>query len=169
MDQALAETVRRLRLVVFDFDGVFTDNTVYVFEDGREAVRCWRGDGLGVARLMEKGIDCMILSTETNPVVTARARKLGMACIQGQPDKRRALETILAEKGLAPDQAAFLGNDVNDAGCLDLVGLAMVVADAHGDVAGLADLRTEAAGGRGAVREVCDLIAGVLDGAGAAP
>ncbi len=162
MDPALAEIIRGIRLVVFDFDGVFTDNTVYVFEDGREAVRCWRGDGLGLARMKDLGIDCMILSTEVNPVVSARARKLGLACVQGQPDKLAALKDILAQKVLAPGQAAYVGNDINDAGCLELVGLPAVVGDADAEILGLARYRTEAPGGRGAVREVCDLFQRIL-------
>ncbi len=163
LDQDLAAAIRDVRLMVFDFDGVFTDNTVYVFEDGREAVRCWRGDGLGLSRIKDLGIDCMILSTEVNPVVTARAKKLGLPCVQGQPDKAAALKDILAEKSLAPDQVAYVGNDINDTGCLELAGLPMVVADAHADVLALGRYRTVAVGGHGAVREICDLFAGVLD------
>lgn len=157
LDSELATAIRRTRLVVFDFDGVFTDNTVYVFEDGREAVRCWRGDGIGLSRMKNLGIDCMILSTEVNPVVTARARKLAIACIQGQTDKRAALDLILAEKSLSFEQVAYLGNDINDLDCLAAVGLPMVVADAHADIADVARYRTQAPGGHGAVREVCDL------------
>ena len=163
MDDTLAAAWRRVRLVVFDFDGVFTDNTVYVFEDGREAVRCWRGDGVGLARLAGLGVEAMILSSEPNPVVAARARKLGIPCLHGKADKRAALEAILAEKGLRPEQAAYVGNDVGDGACLSLVGLPVAVADAHDDVVGLAAYRTVKAGGRGAVREVCDLLARVLE------
>jgi YrbI family 3-deoxy-D-manno-octulosonate 8-phosphate phosphatase len=161
-DAVLAAAVGRVRLVVFDFDGVFTDNTVYVFEDGREAVRCWRSDGLGLAKLARLGVEAMILSTETNPVVAARADKLGLPCIHGVADKATALEGLLADKGVAAEEAAYVGNDINDAGCLRRVGLPITVADAHPDVAGLAAYRTAAAGGRGAVREVCDLFERLL-------
>ena len=97
-----AELLQRLRTVagvVFDFDGVFTDNTVWVSEEGIESVRCWRSDGLGLRFLERLGVDAMILSTEENVVVTARSRKLKIRCIQGCPDKRVRLEELLVEEG----------------------------------------------------------------------
>src|SRR5258706_14480 len=90
MTRDLVSAFARVRLVVFDFDGVFTDNTVYVSQDGVESVRCWRSDGLGITRLKQAGVDTAIVSTETNPVVGARGRKLGMRCIQGCEDKLMA-------------------------------------------------------------------------------
>ena len=160
----LETLVRRLRLVVFDFDGVFTDNAVFVFEDGREAVRCWRGDGLGLRLLQRFGIETCILSTETNPVVTRRAEKLGLRSIQGVTDKLAALKTLAGEGGIGLNEVAFVGNDVNDADCLAAVGLPIVVADAHPAVKPLACYRTTRRGGYGAVREVCDLIDRILSG-----
>ncbi len=154
--------IRNIRLVAFDFDGVFTDNSVYVFEDGREAVRCFRSDGIGLSKLKRLGIETVIISTETNPVVVARAGKLGIPCLHAIEDKRAALNGILLEKGLALEQVAFVGNDVNDLPCLTCVGLPIVVRDAHADVLGAALHRTMAVGGRGAVREVCDLFESVL-------
>ncbi len=159
----LASLVRGIRLVAFDFDGVFTDNLVYVFEDGREAVRCSRADGIGLAKLKSLDIYTIIISTETNPVISARARKLNIPCIQSCADKRSALEGILHEQGLSPEQAAFVGNDVNDLPCLTFVGLPIVVADAHPDVVPYALYRTLRPGGHGAAREVCDLIAGLRE------
>lgn len=148
----------RVRLVVFDFDGVFTDNTVSVSQDGVESVRCWRGDGLGIAKLKQAGIDTVIVSKETNPVVSVRSRKLAMRCVQGCDDKLSAVRTLAAEFGVALEDVAFVGNDINDLACLDAVGLPIVVQDAHHDVLGAAVYRTTAPGGRGAVREVCDRI-----------
>ena len=156
--RSLADRLRRVRLLALDFDGVFTDNTVYVFQDGREAVRCWRSDGLGLALLGGVGVEAVIISTEVNPVVSARARKLRLRCVQGCHDKLGALEAILRKRKLSPGQVAFVGNDINDAPCLKRVGLPIVVRDAHPDVIGLAAYRTRARGGFGAVREVCDLI-----------
>lgn len=158
----LATLIRPIRLLVFDFDGVFTDNTVFVFEDGREAVRCWRSDGLGLAKLRQRGLRMMVLSTEVNPVVAARCKKLRLDCVQGCDDKAAELSRIIMAAGLEPTQVAYLGNDINDAGCLSLVGLPMVVADAHPDVVPLARLQTVIGGGRGAVREICDLFHKVL-------
>jgi 3-deoxy-D-manno-octulosonate 8-phosphate phosphatase (KDO 8-P phosphatase) len=161
-DPVLQDCIRAIRLVVFDFDGVFTDNSVYVLQDGSEAVRCFRGDGLGLRKLERAGVEAMILSTETNPVVSARSRKLGIACIHGCDDKRSALERIASEKGFALEQVAFVGNDINDLNCLASVGLPIVVADAHPDVVPHARYRTALPGGHGAVREICDLFERVL-------
>jgi YrbI family 3-deoxy-D-manno-octulosonate 8-phosphate phosphatase len=156
---ALEAVILGVRLVVFDFDGVFTDNTVYVTQDGAETVRCWRSDGLGLRRLERAGLEAMILSTETNPVVSARARKLAVACRQGLSDKAAVLRGEIDRRGLSPGQVAYLGNDVNDLACLRLVGLPAAVADAHADILDAVRYRTRVAGGFGAVREFCDLIA----------
>jgi YrbI family 3-deoxy-D-manno-octulosonate 8-phosphate phosphatase len=161
---ALAERLRAVRLIVFDFDGVFTDNMVYVFEDGREAVRCTRADGIGLEKLRRLGLPAMILSTETNPVVTARSRKLKVRCIQGCADKRLALDAVAAEMEIPLEQVAYVGNDINDLCCLECVGLPIVVRDAHPDVLPYGRYRTHAPGGHGAVREVCDLFARALEG-----
>ncbi len=159
---ALEERIRAIRLVAFDFDGVFTDNTVYVLRDGSEMVRCFRGDGLGLRKLEQAGIETVIISTETDPVVSARSRKLGIRCIQGCEDKKGALETIVKEMGISMAQVAFLGNDINDLSCLTSVGLPMVVQDAHPDVLPHARYQTIRQGGHGAVREICDLFERLL-------
>jgi len=151
------EMIRRIRLVAFDFDGVFTDNMVYVFEDGREAVRCFRGDGIGLHKLKKFGIETIIISTEANPVVSARARKLKIRCIQDCQDKRAVLEDIAREKNITLSEVAFVGNDINDLPCLECVALPIVVQDAHQDVVSTARYQTKNPGGHGAVREVCDL------------
>jgi 3-deoxy-D-manno-octulosonate 8-phosphate phosphatase (KDO 8-P phosphatase) len=152
--------LRRLRLVVFDFDGVFTDNAVWVFEDGREAVRCTRADGIGLSRLKAAGVETAIISTETNPVVGARARKLAMRCIQSCEDKQEAVTALAASLGIALKDVAFVGNDINDLPACKVVGLAIAVADAHPDMACHTHWQTRAMGGHGAVREICDLIVG---------
>lgn len=160
--RSIEERIREIRLVVFDFDGVFTDNMVYVFEDGREAVRCFRGDGIGLQQLERLGIATLIVSTETNPVVSARSRKLGIQCVQGCKDKRAALEISVQEMGLSLAQTAFVGNDINDLSCLMCVMLPIVVQDAHPDVIPYALYQTKVRGGHGAVREICDLFERVL-------
>ena len=154
----IESALARVRLVVFDFDGVFTDNTVYVSEDGTESVRCWRSDGLGLARVRQAGVDTAVLSTEPNPVVEARSRKLSIRCIHGCDDKLAALTALAAELRIPLADVAFVGNDINDLACLSAVGLAIVVQDAHADVDAAAAFRTSARGGRGAVREVCDRV-----------
>jgi len=155
--------IRRIRLVAFDFDGVFTDNMVYVFENGSEAVRCSRSDGIGLQKLAYLGIRTVIISTEANPVVSARARKLKIDCVQNCKDKRGALEDRIAKIGISLNQVAFVGNDINDLACLTCVGLPIVVKDAHPDVIPVARYQTQNPGGHGAVREVCDLIAETLN------
>jgi 3-deoxy-D-manno-octulosonate 8-phosphate phosphatase (KDO 8-P phosphatase) len=146
----------RVRLVVFDFDGVFTDNRVLVHQDGSEAVFCSRADGLGVQLLQRAGVACVVLSTETNPVVEARCRKLDLPCVQGAWDKVAALERLLAERGVEATDVAYVGNDVNDLACLARVGVPIVVADAHPAVKAVATLVTTRRGGEGAVREICE-------------
>jgi 3-deoxy-D-manno-octulosonate 8-phosphate phosphatase (KDO 8-P phosphatase) len=153
-----------VRLLVLDFDGVLTDNTVTVTSEGIESVTCWRGDGIGLAALRRAGVDAFVLSTETDPVVGVRCRKLGIDHAQGVADKGAALVDLLAARGLTAEQVAYVGNDVNDLGCLEQVGLPIVVADAHEDVLPAAALVTRLPGGRGAVREVCDLIVRVRGG-----
>jgi YrbI family 3-deoxy-D-manno-octulosonate 8-phosphate phosphatase len=153
----LQEAIRKIRLIAFDFDGVFTDNMVYVLQDGSEAVRCNRGDGIGLQKLKELGIETVIISTESNPVVTARAQKLKIRCFQNCEDKVKTLENVALELGISLDEVAFVGNDVNDQLCLNHVGLPIVVNDAHSDVVSIARYQTINPGGYGAVREICDL------------
>lgn len=148
--------IREVRLVVFDFDGVLTDNAVYVSQEGTEFVRCWRSDGLGLQALAAIGIDLLVLSTEQNPVVSVRCAKLKLPCIQAVADKGERLAQVLAERKLDWRQVAYVGNDINDSACLRRVGLPVVVGDAHPDVLPLAKWQTEARGGYGAVREFCD-------------
>jgi YrbI family 3-deoxy-D-manno-octulosonate 8-phosphate phosphatase len=163
IDSILQEVIRKIRLVAFDFDGVFTDNMVYVLQDGSEAVRCNRSDGIGLQKLKKLGIATVIISTESNPVVSARAQKLKIRCFQNCEDKRKTLENVTQEFGLSLDEVAFVGNDVNDLPCLTHVGLPVVVQDAHADVVSLAAYRTLTRGGYGAVREICDLFERALE------
>ena len=160
----IKDIMGRIRLVAFDFDGVFTDNKVYVFEDGSEAVRCTRSDGIGLQKLKRAGIETVIISTETNPVVSARASKLKIRCVQNCQDKRAALQEIAHEKNITLDQVAFVGNDINDLACLACVALPIVVQDAHRDVLATARYQTKLPGGHGAVREICDLFEAALAG-----
>jgi len=130
---------------------------VYVLQDGSEAVRCNRSDGIGLQKLKKLGIETVIISTEANPVVSARARKLKIRCLQDCEDKRTTLESIVRESSISLDEVAFVGNDINDLECLTHVGLPIVVHDAHQDVIALARYQTKNPGGCGAVREICDL------------
>ena len=148
----------QVALVVFDFDGVMTDNTAYIDQNGVESVRVSRGDGMGIDLLRAAGVDMFVLSTEANPVVAARCRKLGLAYMHGVGKKGEALPQILSARGVGPANVVYLGNDVNDLPCFPLVGCAVVVADAHPDAAAEADIVLTSRGGHGAVRELADLV-----------
>lgn len=143
---------------MFDFDGVFTDNTVIVSQDGTESVRCWRSDGLGLSRISKLGVQSFIISTEANPVVTARARKLKLPCKQNIADKAAAILETCCELGIDPQHTMFIGNDINDIPGFKVVGIPVAVADAYPEVYPHVLFRTEKPGGFGAVREICDLI-----------
>jgi N-acylneuraminate cytidylyltransferase len=147
-----------VKAVVTDFDGVMTDNRVHVDQEGREAVVCNRADGWGISLLREAKISVACISTEANPVVSARCEKLGIPYWQGQEDKLSALQAFLDEEGIEPQDCLYVGNDTNDARCLEFVGLAVVPQDAAPVVTPLADWQTEAAGGDGVLREIASLI-----------
>jgi YrbI family 3-deoxy-D-manno-octulosonate 8-phosphate phosphatase len=151
-------TLAQVRFAVFDFDGVFTDNRVWTNERGEESIACWRGDALGLRRLDEVGVEYLILSTETNDAVGARARKIHAACVQAVDDKLPVLRDEAARRGVPLGETAYVGNDVNDAGCLEVVGLPVVPADAWPEVVPLARLVLTRKGGRGCVREFCDAV-----------
>jgi N-acylneuraminate cytidylyltransferase len=144
--------------VITDFDGVHTDDTVHVDSDGREFVTVSRSDGAGVAALRRAGIPVLILSRETNPVVAARARKLGVDVMHGVDDKATALAAWAANAGVPLDRLAYLGNDVNDLPAMSLVGWPVAVADANPAVLAAARFVLERRGGAGAVRELADVI-----------
>ena len=159
LSAASPDHLRAIRFVAFDFDGVFTDDAVYVSQDGSELVRCWRGDGLGLRKLDTLGIGSAILSTEANPIVGVRARKLRIRCLQGLENKFDSLVALAREAGLDLREFAFVGNDINDLLCFSAVGLPIGVPNAHEDVRGCIRYLTGTAGGYGAVREVCDAFA----------
>ena len=147
-----------VRLIAFDFDGVFTDNTVYVTQDGVESVRCWRSDGLGLSRLRSAGVQALIISTEVNPVVSARAQKLKIGCKQGIEDKAAAILATCSELDILPEQTMFVGNDINDIPAFKSIGMPVAVAVAYPEVYQYVLYRTQRPGGMGAVREICDLV-----------
>ncbi len=151
----------KVQLLVLDFDGVLTDNRVWVDQDGRELVAANRSDSLGINMLRQSGVETVVISKETNPVVAARCRKLNVPYIQGEDDKASALKNMLVERKIDAAHVVYLGNDINDLPCFPLVRWAVAVADAMPEVARQADYVLTRPGGRGAVRELCDLI---LDG-----
>lgn len=151
----LEPLLERVRLAIFDFDGVFTDNRVWVNERGEESLAFSRSDGLGLRRLDEVGVQYLILSMERNPIVAARAEKLKADCLQGIDDK---ISVVRERAGDGLADVAYVGNDINDAECLRVVGLPVVPADAWPEVKPLARWVLERPGGRGCVREFCDAV-----------
>ncbi|WP_420883398.1 cytidylyltransferase domain-containing protein [Brevibacterium koreense] len=161
--RAIASTQETAQVIdvdalVTDFDGVHTDDGAYVDEDGNEQVRIHRGDGMGVSRLVRSGLPVMILSKERNPVVTRRAEKLHVDVTQGADNKSQVLRSWIDDQGLDPARVAYVGNDINDLEAFDVVGWPIAVADAHPKVLAAARVVLDRPGGKGAVREVCDLI-----------
>jgi len=145
--------------LIMDFDGVLTDDKVYIDQNGGESVRCSRSDGYGISLLKGKSaIQPMILSRETNPVVTARARKLDIEVFQSVLNKDQAIQTLIEERNLNPSEIIYIGNDLNDLVVLPLVGYFVCPADAHPQVLRQADLVLKQVGGKGAVRELVEKI-----------
>ena len=144
--------------VVFDFDGVMTNNQVLVMQDGREAVLCSRLDGMGLHLLRKMGIKMAVISTESSSVVARRCEKLGVECIQGTWEKVPALKAWAMQHGVRLEHTVYMGNDVNDLGCLQEAGCGTVPADAVPEACNAADLILESDGGVRAVRELADLI-----------
>ncbi|MGV9876174.1 HAD hydrolase family protein [Streptomyces cellulosae] len=153
-------TAADIDAVVLDFDGTQTDDRVLIDADGREFVSVHRGDGLGVAALRRSGLKLLILSTEQNPVVAARARKLKIPVLHGVDRKDLALKQWCEEQGIAPERVLYVGNDVNDLPCFALVGWPVAVESAHDAVRGAARAVTTLPGGDGAVREIAGWILG---------
>lgn len=145
-------------LIVYDFDGVMTNNRVLVLQDGTEAVLANRADGWGIGQLRKAGFRQIILSTETNPVVSARAQKLGLEVRHGSGDKARDLTAYCQSHGIALERVLYVGNDVNDLETMRLVGCPVAPADAHSEVLALAKHITRARGGEGVIKELSELL-----------
>jgi N-acylneuraminate cytidylyltransferase len=147
-----------VRLLVLDFDGVLTDNRVWVNEEGREQIAANRSDGLGFKMLKETGIAAAVISMEQSPVVAKRCEKLGIPYRAGIENKQQVLKELIDENGLTSENVIYIGNDTNDLPCFPVAGFAVAVANSHPDVLRRADLRLNNKGGHGAVRELVDLI-----------
>ena len=151
----LRPLLERIRLAVFDFDGVCTDNRVCVNARGEELLAFTRSDGLGLRRLDEVGVQYLIVSMEKNPSVGALVRKLRVDYVQGVDDK---LPVLRERAGGMLDDVAYMGSDINDTECLRAVGLPVVPADAWPEVKSLARWVPTRPGGAGSVREFCDAV-----------
>jgi YrbI family 3-deoxy-D-manno-octulosonate 8-phosphate phosphatase len=158
----MKESIRHsVDLIVFDFDGVLTDNRVIVLEDGREGVVCNRADGLGFDMLRAAEIPTMIMSTERNTVVARRAEKLQIPVLQSVRNKKQALFDHCGEAGIDPNRIIFVGNDLNDLAVMKSVGFAIAVADAHPEVQDVAWTVLKTSGGDGVARELAESVLGL--------
>ncbi len=149
---------KKVKLLVMDFDGVMSDNRVWIDEVGKESIAANRSDGLGMEMLLKTEVEAVVLSKEENPVVARRCEKIGIPYKKGVHNKGKALEELFAEYKVSPEETVFVGNDTNDLPCFPLVACAFAVADSHPEVLRQADKVLDNKGGFGAVREVCDLI-----------
>ena len=151
---------KTIKLIVTDFDGVLSDGRVWVDENGKETVAANRSDSMRIRQIRELGMDVIILSSEVNPVVSMRAKKMKVEAIHGMglDEKGEVLKKYLAEKNIDPAQVVYLGNDFNDLPCFEVAGWSVAVADAYPEVVRAADHVLNTNGGFGALRELCDLI-----------
>ena len=144
----------KIKLLVYDCDGVLTDNRVIVDECGKESVCFHRGDGLGIQKIRELGIEQLILSTEQNPVVKCRAEKLGIPAIFGAKDKKLQLKSYCTARGISPQNVMFLGNDLNDQSVMQWVGNCGCPKDAEIEVLQISHWVSTKNGGYGVIREL---------------
>ncbi|MFQ5606989.1 MAG: KdsC family phosphatase [Candidatus Zixiibacteriota bacterium] len=155
--------IEELALLVYDFDGVMTDNKVMIDEDGRESVVVNRSDGLAVAEFKKLGVRQFILSTEVNAVVLRRADKLGIPCLNNCADKRAALQAYLQKNQVNANKVVYCGNDINDLAVMQIVGLPVAPADANWRIREIAKYVTRARGGEGVIRELYDVLVRPMD------
>lgn len=155
----IRERAARVKLAVFDVDGVLTDGKLWYTADGHELKAFHAHDGLGLKRLLANGVEVAVITARLSHVVTERMAELGVAHVyQDQKDKRACLAQLLNALKLTSEQVAYTGDDLPDLAAMQGVGLAIAVANAHAWVRDRAHWRTRHAGGEGAAREVCDLI-----------
>ncbi len=153
----IAQTIRpNIRLIIYDFDGVLTDNRVWVSEDGKEAVACNRSDGWWIGEIRRLPIEQVILSTERNPVVAARGKKIGLEVCQGQEDKKAALLALANAREVDLQQVVYVGNEMNDYESMKIVGFPLAPCDSHPEILKLATWIIPVAGGKGIVRHLFD-------------
>jgi 3-deoxy-D-manno-octulosonate 8-phosphate phosphatase (KDO 8-P phosphatase) len=165
--QDILEKARRIRLLIFDVDGVLTDGSLFIGDDGQEYKAFNSRDGHGIKMLMGYGIEVAIITGRTSNVVEHRVKNLGITHVyQGQQDKLHAYRDLSEKLGIAHEEIAYVGDDVVDLPVMRRVGLAIAVQDAHSLVRKHSHWQTPSPGGRGAARDVCEMLMeakGVLD------
>ncbi|VAX11932.1 3-deoxy-D-manno-octulosonate 8-phosphate phosphatase [hydrothermal vent metagenome] len=155
----ILEKAKQIKLVIFDVDGVLTDGSLFVGDDGQEYKAFNARDGLGMKMLQRSGVEIGIITARSSQVVEHRMHNLGIKHVyQGRLEKLPAFETLVEKLGLNFEQTAYVGDDVVDLPILTCAGLAIAVQDAHPIAKQHAHWQTPHNGGRGAARDVCDLI-----------
>jgi 3-deoxy-D-manno-octulosonate 8-phosphate phosphatase (KDO 8-P phosphatase) len=149
----------RVKVMIFDVDGVLTDGSLTYGPTGEVTKTFYVLDGLGIQLLQKTGVQTAIISARTSPIVVRRAADLGITHVhQGQHDKRLAFAKLLADTGFTAEECGYIGDDVIDLPLFTRVGFAVTVPSGHPEVQHRAHYVTKNPGGRGAVREVCDMV-----------
>ncbi len=155
----IQKQLRNIRLVAFDVDGVFTDGRFYLSDDGIESKAFCSQDGYGVQQLLDDGIEVAVISGRRSSAVERRMAELGVTHVMlACGDKVNAFDDLIAGLGIHESECAYVGDDIPDLALLQKVGCSIAVANAVSAVRTACDYTTSASGGRGAVREVCELI-----------
>jgi 3-deoxy-D-manno-octulosonate 8-phosphate phosphatase (KDO 8-P phosphatase) len=145
-----------IEALIFDFDGVLTNNKVYLDQEGKESVRCCRTDGLAFDVLHKLKKPTYILSTEKNPVVTARAKKLKIPVVQGISNKVDGIKDLALKKNFDLQRTLYVGNDLNDYRVMQLCGYTVCPADSHKKIKEISTIILKTSGGNGIVRELLE-------------
>ncbi|MEZ5542989.1 MAG: 3-deoxy-manno-octulosonate-8-phosphatase KdsC [Pseudomonadota bacterium] len=155
----ILEKAAHVRLLIFDVDGVLTDGTLFVGDDGQEYKAFHSRDGHGIKMLQKHGVIVGIITGRTSKVVEHRMANLGITHVyQGKLDKLPAYEELIDKLGISPHETAYVGDDVVDLPVMRRVGLAIAVQDAHPLVVRHCHWQTPSGGGRGAARDVCEML-----------
>ena len=157
LNQINLNDYKNIKVIFFDFDGVFTNNKVLLSEDNKESVICSRSDGIGLSLLRKNGFKLFVISTEKNVVVKLRCKKLNIDCFQGVANKAEIINDLLEEYNFEKEHSCFMGNDINDIPAFKSVNLRVGVFDRHPEIDKYIDYVTFNKGGDGAVRELCDI------------
>ena len=150
-------TLENIDAFIFDFDGVLTNNLVFVDQDGKESVCCNRSDGLAFDVLKKLKKPSYILSTEKNPIVSARAKKLNIQAIQGVKDKTQELLILAKTNGYNLNRVLYVGNDINDYKVMKLCGYSACPSDSHEKIRSIATFVLQKKGGNGVIRELLEV------------
>ena len=164
IDQINELELKEIRLIISDFDGVFTNNRVYTSETGEEFLQCNKYDSTGISQLVKIPVSLIVVSSELNKSVSARCKKLSIDCYQGVTNKGKFVCRYMNDNIYSKEKVLYIGNDVNDLSVLGYVGVTVATADAHFDYASKCRFSTRRAGGDGCIRELCDLIGGIHNG-----